>query len=392
MTRLRDLAAAVLLLGMAGLSIQLFRAETHPERPPSTRFGWIAGPSSDSLGDAARRQIKSGLKILNDVDLPAAERIDGYHEALARAEVLLVRSLRAQAAQPMALAELTVVRWDRDPPRTSEARKRTLDMIALASRLAPTFPGVQEQLGMLSLRMGRTAEALHYLATTLELDPSRSREVIALLQDHMLPAAEMLAALPRHPRVLVHLEGPFLEESRTVEYRSLLEQELTRDVDALYLVRYGGICLRLGEASRLIQRLTDLGTLASPAVEAERLTQLARGHLAASEPGPAVDAARRAAALQPEAFHRAENLGQIALAAADLAAALDGYESGLGILARSAGSAEDRARLYAAIGNIQQRAGRPDRAYDAFRKAAELDPAQADARERVERMEQAAGF
>ena len=89
---------------------------------------------------------------------------------------------------------------------------------------------------------------------------------------------------------------------------------------------------------------------------------------------------------------RAEYVGDVALAAGDYDQALEAFRSALRSFARSQAGVETRARVYRKVGQTEERRGHPDRAYDAYLKAIELNPEEAHARERVAAMERAAGF
>ncbi len=394
-TRLVGLSFAALGLAVfVWLSVQVYWSKTDPEnyRAWDGPYAWIIGPPAAELEQAAQAHIQAGLEVLNDTSRPPSERIDLYREKLGRAEALLVRALRAQPAQARALAALAAVRWELDPPLTSAAVETHLEMIALASRMAPTYPDVQKRLGKLLLNMGRRGEALEYLSRAVDLDPKLSREVILLLQDHLLTANQMLDALPTHATVLVHLERPFRDESLGAEYLQLLEEALTKQIDPALLVRYGSTCVRRREFARLLRYMDEFGSLADVAAEAERLTQRARALVALGRPQPALEDARQARALQPAVFLRAEQLGDVARSAEDPALAVGAYRDALGILARTTASARHRARLYRKIGEAEEQRARPDLAYDAYRKAVDLNPDESRARKRLTEMERAAGF
>jgi tetratricopeptide (TPR) repeat protein len=388
------LVAAVGLALFVWLSVQVYRSKKDPEnfRAWNGPYAWIVGPPAKSLEAAARERMEAGLASLEDKSLPAPERIRLYRDELKRAEALLVRSLRAQPAQAHALAALAAVRWELDPPLTPEAVQKHLDMIALASSMAPTYPEVQRQLGELLLKMGRRDEALDYLARTVALDPRLGREVVRLMQDYLFTADQMLEALPRDPQVLAYLDGPFRDESREADYLRLLDEAFESGIDPLLLVRYGNTCLGLGRAEGLLERMTALGEQADEAAEAERLKQRSRAYVALGRLTEAIDDARRALELQPEVPHRAEYLGDVALRAGEHALAEDAFRDSLRLLARAKAGAEVRARLYRKIGQVDEDRGSPDRAYDDYRKALELNPEEPYARRRVRAMERAAGF
>ncbi len=386
--------AALGLAVFVWLSVQVYLSKTDPEsyRAWDGPYAWIIGPPAAELEQAAQAHIQAGQEILNDTSRPPSERIGLYREKLERAEALLVRSLRAQPAQARALAALAAVRWELDPPLTSAAVETHLEMIALASRMAPTDPDGQKRLGQLLLNMGRRGEALEYLSRAVELDSELSREVIALLQDNLLTANQMLDALPKHATVLVHLERPFRDESKGAEYLELLEDALTKEIDPALLVRYGSTCVRQREFARLLRYMDEFGSLTDVAAEAERLTQRSRALVAIGRAQLALEDARQARTLQPTLFRRAEQLGDVALSAQDQALAVGAYRDALGILARTTGNAKHRARLYRKIGEAEEQRARPDLAYDAYRKAVELNPDELRARKRLTEMERAAGF
>ncbi len=386
--------AALGLVLFVWLSVQVYRSKMDPEgfRAWDGKYSWIVGPPAAELADAAHVQVQEGLAILDDTSRPASERIGLYKEKLKRAEALLIRSLRAQPAQARTLAALAAVRWELDPPLTPAALNTHLEMIRLASGMAPTYPDVQKRLGELLLNMGRSTEALEYLSRAVGLDPSLGREVIALLRQNLLTAEQIFEALPEHPQVLVHLDLPYREESKQAEYLVLLERALGREIDPALLGRYGRTCLRLRQSARLLAFVDRIGRQRDTAAEGERLSQRSRAWGAQGRAAEALADARRARELQPDLLARAEYLGDVALVADDEATALSSYRDALGIVARTNASPKHRARLYGKIGRAEEQRGRPDLAYDAYRMALELNPDEARARERVSEMERAAGF
>ena len=212
--------AAPFLIGLAGLvlfgwlSVQVYRSRIDPEgfRAWNGPYAWIVGPPPDALSEAAERRVQRALERLNDRSLPPAERLRSYREELNRAEELLIRSLRAQPAQARALAQLAAVRWELDPPLTEEAARAHLEMIDLASSMAPTVPGIQVQLGELLLKMGRRDEAVEYLARTVELNPQFTPRVVGVMRDNLFTADRILESLPPGAGLLVALRQPFIED------------------------------------------------------------------------------------------------------------------------------------------------------------------------------------
>lgn len=395
--RFRAALVPVAALGLAlfvWLSIQVYRSKTDPEgyRAWDGPHAWIIGPPATELADAADVHIRDGLEILNDTSRAPSERIQLYKEKLKRAEALLIRSLRAQPAQAPALAALAAVRWELDPPLTPAAVEAHLELIELASAMAPTYPEVQKRLGELLLNMGRRVEALEYLSRAVALDPGLSREVILVLRENLFSAEEMFEALPRRVEVLVQLDAAYREESKQIEYLALLESALGRGIDPSLLRRYGRTCMHLGDPARLLGFLDGLGALTDVAAEGERLGQRSRALAALGRAGDALADARRARELQPALFPRAEQLGDVALTSGDAVLALSAYRDALGIVSKTSAGKLQRSRLYRKIGVAEEQRGRTDLAYDAYRRALELNPEETKAAERVAEMQRAAGF
>jgi tetratricopeptide (TPR) repeat protein len=121
------------------------------------------------------------------------------------------------------------------------------------------------------------------------------------------------------------------------------------------------------------------------------LQQRSRAYLFRGDTRRAFETAREAVEKDPGALYLAQHLGDAALAAGEFDAAIVAYRNGLGILARGSGDPAARAKLYGRIGRVEERRGNPDRAYDAYRIALELDPAERRAVERIGAIEQPAG-
>ena len=379
----------------AWLAVQVYRARVDPETFGAGRdgYGWILGPPADALNEAADRHIDNGVEILSDTALSPAERINRFHEHLRRAEALLVRSLRAQPAQARTLSRLATVRWELEPPFTTEGRRRHLELIELASRMAPNDPAVQMELGRVLLLMGNRDEALDYLRRTATLAPDLSGEIVSLMSEHLFEAGEMLAVLPRSPDVLVALRGPFESEGREREYLDVVRSVLDEDRGSVKLIRsYGTVSIRSGRAEEMIRFLDEWGPLDDPEVEAVRLSQRSRGFTALGDTAMALRVARQAAALQPDVPQYAEALGDAALEAQAADEAIEAFRGSLALVARRSGSPEWRARLYRRIGQAQEHAGRSHEAYDSYNKALALDPDEPIASRRVEEIERTAGI
>ena len=72
--------------------------------------------------------------------------------------------------------------------------------------------------------------------------------------------------------------------------------------------------------------------------------------------------------------------------------AVEAFREAISLAARAGEGPEARARLYRRVGQAEEKAGHPDRAYDAYRMALRLDPDEPLAKKRIAEMEKAAGI
>jgi tetratricopeptide (TPR) repeat protein len=354
--KVRSAWAVVGLLGLAlygWLAVHLYRAKADPER---------------------------------------SEGRDPYHEELRQAENLLVRSLRSQPTQARALARLAAVRWELEQPVSEQTRLRTAETIALASAMAPTDPRVQLQLGELLLKMGRRDEATLYLHRAASLNLESSDEVVSLMRDHLFGAGEILDLLPPRSEVFAALQQAFVEDGLEARYVDAVETSLVTPIHITprLLSAYGNVCLRIGAATRLRDRMDLLGPLEDAEAEAERLRQRSRAHLALRDPLSAIADARQARDRRPSLPY-AEHLGDTLLSAGSESEAVLAFRDALGIVASGSGKVGTRARLYRKIGQAEEQQGRVDKAYDAYKLALQLNPEEPFAKRRIRQMEEAAG-
>lgn len=389
----------MLVAGLAGLvvyawlAVQVYLAQRDPEAFLKTwtgTYSWILGPPPSALNRAAEERIREGLDALNDGAKAPQERLETYRAQLRRAEALLVRSLRANAAQAGALSHLAAIRWELEAPQTEEAIQRHLDMIAVASKMAPSVPLVQMRLGELLLKMGRPENALEYLRRAVELDGNFAARVVTALRESLFAPEEMLEALPRSTAALAALQQPFVEDGRAEAYLAAIDSALPGDGGRL-LVAYGNACTALGDGDRLLGRMDALGTQRDSRTEAERLTQRSRALVTMKRWDEALEAARAARRAQPGEAWRARWLAQVALGAGRGDESVAAAEAALSILARGGAGPAARAGLYDLIGQAEEKRGRPDRAFDAYKRAVALDDKLSHAAERLRAMRAAAG-
>jgi tetratricopeptide (TPR) repeat protein len=83
----------------------------------------------------------------------------------------------------------------------------------------------------------------------------------------------------------------------------------------------------------------------------------------------------------------AEHLGVLSAAAGRNDDAIAAYREALSHVARGSGRDRDRARLYRLIGQAEEAAGRPAKAYDSYKRAVEADAGEGFAARRLGEME-----
>jgi tetratricopeptide (TPR) repeat protein len=348
------------------------------------------GISPRSLNSSATSHLESALRILDDPSSPAPERLAAYREELRRAEDLLLRSLAAQPAQARTLARLAAVRFELDPPLSPEDDARFLAMIRAASEMAPRVPAVQVQLGELLFRLGREDDAWTYLARAVELDPTVAPDAVATPLASYVPPERVRRALPAVPEVLVVLERSTVERGDPAAYLGAVEGMLDRATPRL-LAAYGNVALRAREPARLLAGLERVGERDDPSLEVERLVQRSRARQATGDLPGAIEDARAARGLFPEVPRFAEHLGVLSAAAGRNDDAIAAYREALSHVARGSGRDRDRARLYRLIGQAEEAAHRPAKAYEAYKRAVAADAGEGFAGRKVREMEGAVG-
>lgn len=395
MTARRSRVVTVLLVAVSGVVLlvapRVYRAESSPEWAvlERDRRGVVA-PAGFRLTHAADERMRLALDALRDDRQPPTKRYRAYRGHLEVAERLLQAGLRSLPAQADALTRLAAVRYELDPPVTDEQYRDVLDMIDIASGMAPRVPDVQARLGNLLFRMGRSPEALTYHRRAVELDPGLSRDVVATLSGLGMSPRSIAEALPHHHGVLAALARPYADSGHAIEYLDLVD-EARPDPDADLLAEVGTVAIAAGVPRRFLATYGD-SPVPSPRDEAERLRQVARARAALGDLDGARDAADAACRTAPDEPGIHEDLGNVALRQGDHGAALAAFRDALAAAARRDSPPRFRARMYRRIGVVEEARGRPELAYDAFRRAVALDPDDPVAAKRLREMREAAGI
>ncbi len=384
-------AGLLVLSAYAWLSISVYRAGADPEnfQTSSGSSAWRIGPSGKELKKAADARMKLALEAVQN------QEYDAYREHLLVAEDLLTRSLRAQPRQPYVLASLAAVQWELDPTFTNEGVAKYLAMVEEASIQASNAPVVQLRLGKLLLAMGRRGEAIPYLGRAAELKPTQTKDVADALLAQGYRTVELLDLLPATAGVLAGLGRYFrTAQDGTDSYLQACEALLEgpEEVTAQFLNWYSIVSRRVREHQRSYDVLTARLFAEDSELEAERLIGVARALSGLDRDEEAIIQARAAIILEPDKAQCRDGLGDVALAAEDFVLARNSYREGIGILARSGYGVHYRSVLYRKIGQVEEKRGYPDRAYDAYQFALELNPNEWFAKRRMKQMREAAGI
>ena len=382
---------AVALLGLAvyaWLAIAVYRSKADPEsfKAWDGSGAWVVGPSGKVLKKAADRRMDLALEVLDELDFNA------YREHLLVAEDLLERSLRAQPGQPEVLARLAAVRWELQPALTDEGMAGYLELIETASELAPHSPVVQFRLGRLLMAMGREEDALPYLRRAAHLRPQQTQEIASLLLARRYRPPDLLDILPDEQDVVAKLGKYFrTKEDGSDIYLQACEQLMNEPT--MDLLRWYGIVCRWTEAYRRLEdNMQGLDEQDTPEIEAERLMQLGWAASGLGRHEDAIARVRTAIGLQSEKAALRDGLGDIAWSAGEYELARRAYSEAIGLLAKTGGAVNSRAFLYRKIGQMEERNRRPDKAYDAYRRALELNPDEPVAEKKIRKMREAAGI
>jgi tetratricopeptide (TPR) repeat protein len=385
LVRVGGLAALLAYAVLAG-AVYSRRADTLSRPLPDAGPGWFTGPPARALSEAAGRLLRGALENLVESQAPAERRDRAYRDDLSRAEQLLIRSLRVQPSQAGALARLAAIRWELRAPPSPEEREIQEGLIHLAARMAPRVPRVHQTIGRLFLKMGRQEEALSYLGRAVELDPERAGSAVHLLRAGFVAPGAIQRSLPDIPPVLEALKGAYFDSGEAAGYLDLLEARLSRE-DPRIVAAFGDACLEAGQPARLVAALHGLAPAARPPLRAEVLMQRSRGLTTLDDHEAALRDATEASTLLPEDTRVIMHLARTARRAGRHGLALETYRKALRIAARVSSPPSSRAWLYAQIGQLQEELLRPDKAYDSYRRAIELDPGQSAARERIRELE-----
>jgi tetratricopeptide (TPR) repeat protein len=344
----------------------------------------VASYRPNGATDRARavESLKRALASLDDEALDSAARLVAYRDGLTRTDALLRRALRTSPTDTTSIEHMATVRWESGVLAGDPNTASVSSLMEIAAARDPRVPEIQADLGELAYKMGSPDKAELFLKRAVELSPSMTNRAVATMEAAGVAPSEIVGILPRVPEVMVAVKDLFLASGEGPAYLDHVERQLGDAPPSLLMV-YGEACLQLRVPARLRDRVIALPSTDDPLVQAERSCQTAHAWLSLGDPdtalGPADDA-RRIAPFDPRLM---EFYGEVALASGHGADAEAAFRRSLELVLIAGAQPARRARLYDALGRSLEAQGRPDFAYDAFRRAVALDPAARNAAARV---------
>ena len=347
-------------------------------------------PGGSGDREQSVQMLKSAVRELSSTETLTSHRLTTYRDALSAAQSQLQRAVTDYPVDSATLARLAAVRWELSGVGSGPVAPSISDLVVIAAGRAPRDPQVHVELGGLLYKMGQSDEAAEALSRAVTLSPSMTNRVVSLMLDTGLSPREVTQILPEHDRVLIALAAsPALISSDGDWYLRAVESRLADSTPEL-LATYGESCLQLREAARLRRVLAELPPTTNVPVRVERAVQTAHASLSLGEPESALLALESVRDLLAGNARRQELYGEVLLACGR---SHDG-ETAIrrAIELELAGEANQirRARQYEALGRALELQGRPEVAYDAFRRAVALDPNLAAAARRVANYERGA--
>jgi tetratricopeptide (TPR) repeat protein len=343
-------------------------------------------PTAAALSQAAARRAAAAVEALADLGADPSERLWRYREQLEASARLLVAGLSSRPTDAFAWVRLAAV--DSELDHGDGARLSAL--MSGAEALVPHRADLQQALGELALDLGRTHDGLAHLRRAVALDASTGRTTIEALSRRGFSPAEVAGVVPREPRHLVALAAIYQGERQEPAYIELVEPVLLRERDVPLLAVWSNAHRRIGEWRRLERALDALADDAVGPFAIQVRLERSRARLALGRAAGALEDATAAWTAEPSSTVAAELVGVAALAAGEPARALEGFQAALRSGARGSADARTRARLYRGVGQAEEARARIDLAYEAYRRALELDPAEPLARARLLEIERRA--
>jgi len=350
-------------LAAAGVSVAAFGVASVASYSPK-------GVTDRSI---AKESLRNALAALNDETRDSTTRVVAYRDGLNAAQEQLRNALRVNPTDSALIERLAVVRWELGALAGVPDRASILSLVTFAADRAPRIPEIQANLGSLFYRMGNPSAAAPFMRRSLELSPSMTNRVVALMKEGGVNAEDIAATLPHTGLILALLREDLSRAGRISDWIQGAEA-LLRDYPDELIAPYTDACLESDAAARLLEHVEQIGEFPAASTEARRQIAIGRAQLALKAWSRAASAAGKARVLAPSDWGVLEFAGGMALAAGDAEEADSAFRDALTALAQLGGRKTDRARLYRRRGEALERLGRVDAAFDEYRRAADLIP------------------
>lgn len=340
--------------------------------------------------DKGQSVVRQALTELQDRELTAQDRIRSYTSKLQQAESALSFALKRDPSLAEGWSSLAAVRAELSPPATEDQAQALLALVRRASRMAPERPKVLRRHGELLLRMGRQEEALETFSKAIRLDMSLAESVVNTLNDQWIPSAEVKPALPDHLEVTNSLWLIYAREKDFAGYAQLV-MDRGECAHRGLLVRFGRAIAQLDSIAEAQRFLASCEPGEDPDTVAEHFWQRAQLAERTGDHESAQQLATQAVKISNHTYF-AQQQGSLLLRLGKPKEAILAFREALRRV--KAGSTQDaqRAGLYRQMARSYEAAGEGDRAFDAWKRAAALDPQDTMAPRRLREMEAAAGI
>ena len=383
----------LLLIGYAWIARGLYARERiwHVDSVMERSPGVAVAPRPQRWIRRAEGQLREALRLLSNPETSAQERISSYRERLGRADEMLVYALQRDPSRAKALSDLAAVRAELYPPRTREQELAILALVRRSSEMAPERPSVQRRLGELLLRMGHEDEALEVLGRTVILSPRLARPIVDDLAAQWVSADAIRDRFPVDPNTTSALWAAYKREQRPQAFLQIAaERNSCENVELL--TRMGLASRASGETTTLKQILGACSEPVEPEMKAEWLWQNADLARRDKRMEVALTFAAAAAKSLPRShrYHLLE--ADLLLTAKRPKDAIEKYRDAIRRAGNRRSNDRLRAVMYRRMASALESDLRGDEAYDAWKRAARLDPSDETAARRLREMKAAAGW
>lgn len=338
------------------------------------------GPKGWALRATADRSLKEAVGSLerSEKDSP----LGAYTQKLTQAQGLLRCAIRADVVDGRAMRALSMTQLELETVQEPSRPVGYADLLEIAQQSRPRDGAFQIDIASTYLRIGDVDVASPILRSVVAAKPALGQRAVAALDEAGVDPREIARTLGDAPEVLYALEGPFTAHGMTDAFIDELGRSVSAAPGAV-IDFYGDVCERNGQWSRALATLGSMTPLRNPVADAARLAVIARADLALGNPEEAERHAYDAVQASPQNARYKELLADCSARLGRDDAAIDALTKSLSTALATGTSAGQRGRLYRKLGEVYERKGEGDRAYDAYRRALELVPGDPIATQRL---------